>query len=181
MRLFVAVDIPKNELIRSFLDKIRGCNPDLKVVTPENLHLTLKFLGETDKDPAEVGQAIEKASKGVESFKMALEGCGVFPNRNYIRVVWIGVKDAGNLKELADELDRELEALGFKRESRSFLPHLTVARVKSKRGKEEIMRVLDEFNGVKFCEFEVSELKLYQSTLLPGGPVYTQLREVRLG
>jgi 2'-5' RNA ligase len=181
MRLFIAVDVAKNALIESFEAKLNKCAAELKTVGGENLHLTLKFLGETNKDPEVIEQAMRVASEEINKFTLVLEGCGVFPNRNYIRVIWIGVKDAEELKKLASRLDLELESLGFKKEQRSFSPHLTIARVKSKKGKEELIKVLDEFNGVRFGEVEIDATKLYKSTLLPKGPVYTKLKELGLG
>jgi 2'-5' RNA ligase len=181
MRLFIAVDIARNALVESFEAKLNKCTSELKMAGAGNLHLTLKFFGETNKDPADIEQVMKVASKGINKFNLILEGCGVFPNRSYIRVIWIGMKDSEELKKLASRLDIELENLGFKKEQRSFSPHLTIARVKSRKGKEELIKVLDEFNGVRFGEIKVNSIKLYKSTLLPKGPVYTKLKEIRLG
>ncbi|WP_048203614.1 RNA 2',3'-cyclic phosphodiesterase [Methanocaldococcus infernus] len=170
MRAFLAIDIPKDikEEIYKFQKnfKIRG----IKLVEKQNLHITVKFLGEIDEETL---NKILNLDLRIEPRTVKLEGLGVFPNPNYIRVIWIGVQ---GLVELFKEIDEKLHSLGFEKE-KSYVPHLTIGRVKFIDNKKELRERIEKFEDINFGTFTVDKIKLYKSTLTPMGPIYEVIRE----
>lgn len=183
MRLFVAVPFPaevKNELGK-LIDDWRRERDKVGWVKRENLHLTLKFLGETPLDKLEgLKKNLAASLKGSGAFTISLSGAGTFPNLNRARVVWIGVSEGKNkLSGLAQKVEEATLPLGFAAEEREFSAHLTVGRVKDSRLSERLLA------KIRSCTFEaqgiiVSEAVLYQSELAPGGSVYTPLERFEL-
>lgn len=180
MRSFIAIEIVP-EGIEEIYGELRGTGADLKLVKPENLHLTMKFLGEIEEGRVEeIYTAMEKSSEGIEAFNTVLKGMGAFPSLNYIRVIWVGLEEGREpIIEMQKRLEGNLVNLGFKRDKR-FEPHLTIARLRSARNKEKLAQVLSRFKDTSFGEFRVESVKLKKSVLTPKGPIYTTLREVVL-
>ena len=173
MRLFVAVDVDEmvRERVKPALEKFVELS-GIKAVEPENLHITLLFLGEVNE--GRVGEIEDSLSSiEFEPFKIAFHGMGAFPNPKSPRVVWIGVKENGELTKLANAVYGKLRRLGFKRD-KDFSAHLTIARVKRKNPK--VVELIKEHSSDSFGEMEVKNFKLKQSILKPQGPVYKDLR-----
>lgn len=183
MRLFVAAPFPtevKNELGK-LIDDWRRERDKVGWVKKENLHLTLKFLGETPVEKLEPLKAnLSSRLNGSAAFTISLSGAGGFPNLNRARVLWIGVSEGKEkLAELAQKVEEATLPLGFPSEGRDFSAHLTVGRVKDSGLSEPLLA------KVRACTFEakgiiVSEAVLYQSELAPGGSVYTPLARFEL-
>lgn len=181
-RGFIAIEIKLEPIIAEFISQIKKTDANVKLVEPENMHLTLKFLGETDEENIpEIGQIMEESVKDVKSFNIEIKGSGVFPNQNYLRVIWLGIQNSEQIKIIAEKIDKKLTGLGFKKEKRDFSPHLTIARVRSAKNKDKILKVIEKYKDTLFAEVKVDCLKLKKSDLTPNGPVYTTLREVKLG
>ncbi len=183
MRLFIAARIPtaiQNE-IADFIDQFLKLPGRVKWVEPHNIHITLKFLGETDAKLLEsVIAAAKNAATGVGAFEIALRGCGVFPNMRAPRVFWIGIDDPQKkLAAIAAALDRELTPLGFEPEKRAFSPHLTLGRVKE---PEQLEALKVAFTKATFgpVALKINAIHLVESHLKPSGPVYKDLAEFRL-
>lgn len=180
MRLFYAVKIPDEvkDAVAKFIDPFRSLPGKVKWVESKNLHLTLKFIGETEKILLpELEKAAWEAIKGVESFEIELSDCGAFPNLRSPRVFWIGIKDSEKrLTNLQKKLDYNLNEIGFEAERKKFSPHLTLGRVKSNSGLSEVK---ESFSQVKFGShiFKIDAMYLIESQLRPQGPVYTDLKE----
>jgi 2'-5' RNA ligase len=180
MRTFIAVDAHTSALPKLLeeLSSIRGVKP----VSPDTLHITLKFLGEIPEARVEeIHSAMKRAFADCYSFKFSIRGVGAFPSARSARVIWAGVtegKDA--LIELQAKLEKELLKLRFPREKRAFVPHITLARVKSMQERNKIARFIAEHAHDDLGEVLASEVKLMKSTLTPKGAVYSMLREVRL-
>ncbi|MBU2560177.1 RNA 2',3'-cyclic phosphodiesterase, partial [archaeon] len=138
MRCFIAVKVD-NPLIGPFIGELSEVGAHLRTMNPENLHLTLKFLGEIGDDSIDaVKKAMDGALSSFGPFEASLEGVGAFPNTDYMRVVWIGIKEnSERLIEMQKALDEKLAPLGFAPE-KMFHPHLTLARVKSQKGKGKL-------------------------------------------
>jgi len=182
LRCFIAIDVEKTDKIEKFWKEISGAGADLKMVEMENLHITLKFLGSTDeKKIDEIESVMRKSTKGIQPFVVRLKGVGFFPNERKMRVIWIGIEDEGKLAKVAKDMEEGLVKIGFSREEKEFSPHLTIARVKSQKRKEELLRIIDKYRRFEFGEIEVSNIRLKKSELTPKGPIYTTLREVKLG
>lgn len=175
MRCFIAIDLPyeiKDKLI-NLQNNLRDIGK-INWVAKKNLHLTLKFLGEVNEK--ELEETKERLSKiEFESFKTSLSELGVFPNENFIRVIWIGLKPAGKIIELQQKIDSELLDLFPK--DQGFQTHLTIGRVKFIKNKGNIKEKLNlEVEG----EFEIKEFKLFKSELTKDGPKYSILKTYNL-
>lgn len=180
LRLFVALWLPE-ALAKAALSRLALLRRDgrgVRWVRPDQLHLTLKFLGET---PAAFLPEIERALAGVAaastSFALGLEAGGVFPPSGPPRVVWIGVSPAAKLVELAARVEQALQPLGFDPETRPFRPHLTL-------GRAEPGAVFDRALLARPLAAQpetIAALSLVQSQLRPGGSVYRTVAEWKLG
>ncbi|MDS0297353.1 RNA 2',3'-cyclic phosphodiesterase [Halogeometricum sp. S1BR25-6] len=186
MRLFLSIDLPDSltESVASAQQRFAGAE-GLRFVAPEQVHVTLKFLGETDEDRLpDVEAAVEDAiaDSGVEAFDATVGGFGVFPSLDYISVVWAGVREgagAAEMTALAEAIDRETAASGFGSEDREFTPHVTLARMDDARGKDLVQRVVRE-EDPDVGTFPVREVHLKESVLTDGGPRYETLRRFAL-
>jgi 2'-5' RNA ligase len=173
MRTFLAVEVPQKErrIISDFILTEAKRELPIKWVRFENLHITLKFLGEIDeKKKTDIAAVIENICGKHSSFKVRLEGLGCFPNPGNPRVLWVGVTQGSDeLCTIADALEKELTNFGFKEEKR-FHPHLTIGRAKKR------CRVDDTLAKNISCDpFEVASVALFKSTLKPEGPIYDKL------
>src|SRR6266404_312162 len=151
-RLFIAIELPSN-VRRTLIDRIdlvREAVPEARAswAGEENLHLTLKFLGDTEPTKVEgLSQAIQRCANAVRPFEMNLESCGVFPPHGQPRVLWIGVEDpSGQLASLHRELEDECGRVGFAREQRPFRPHLTIARIRNPKGARRLVHAHKEMS-----------------------------------
>lgn len=180
-RGFIAVEVPVTDEIIQFQQDIRETEANVKLVEPENIHITPKFLGDT---PVTQIDAIESmmndAVTSSQKHLITLEGTGVFPNENYIKVIWIGIKGAEKISEIADTLNQRCTQIGVKKDKRGFSAHLTIGRMKSARGKEKIIEVLRKYEDTLFAEIPVGEIHLKKSTLTPKGPIYESLSTIPL-
>ena len=177
MRLFVALEIPSavRENLAALLKNLRAVSPQTRWVRPENLHVTLKFIGEVPE--AKLG-AIRSALAGVRSdLPVALDfrGLGFFPNEKHPRVFWAGIEASPNLKILAAEIEKATVELGIPREQRPFSPHLTLARLESPRLPEKLRTVMQENGGRDFGSLRTKQFHLIESKLRPSGAEYTTL------
>ena len=151
---------------------------DLKPVERENIHLTLKFLGNVSPTKLEeVKSALTRVT--FPPFSLEIKGAGAFPNLNRMNVVWVGVGEGWSQVELIyEQTEKLLHQLGFSRETRPFSPHITVARVKSGRKRDEIGAFLGHLTDESFGTFNVEGVRLKQSVLSPSGPKYSTLFQV---
>lgn len=178
MRLFVAIQIPENiqAALASLLQEFRAIAPHLKWVRAENLHLTLKFLGETD--PAKRA-AIEQSLATIHSpatVTLNFTGLGFFPSAKRPRVLWAGINASPNLQPLASEIDRSSLQLGFPAEDRPFTPHLTLARVSEPRFPPQLTDAIAANASRQFGSFTAHQFHLIESNLKSAGTEYTTLQ-----
>lgn len=180
-RAFIAVEVPVSPELEHFSRSVKGTGADLKMVNLANMHITLKFLGDTGETLVEgIEEVIRDSVSGTGAFTMKLKGAGAFPNLNRISVVWAGLDNAKALEGIAGRIDAGLVPLGFSPEKRRFSPHVTVARVKSGRKREALARVIQGFSDTDFGEIPVDRIILKKSVLTPGGPVYSDVVDVML-
>ncbi|AGK60507.1 2-5 RNA ligase [Archaeoglobus sulfaticallidus PM70-1] len=181
MRLFVAVDLSENvreevyRLTRSFTP-FNG----VKTVEKENLHITLKFLGEVKE--SKLNKITEKLGEiDFEKFELSFRGIGFFPNISRMRVIWVGVKDDSKINILAEEVEKRLAELKFKRENR-FKAHATIARIKrlNPSDKTRILNLLEGYEDREFGDMVVEKFVLKKSTLTPKGPIYEDVEVFEL-
>ncbi|NIP33837.1 MAG: RNA 2',3'-cyclic phosphodiesterase [Thermoplasmata archaeon] len=180
-RAFISVDVgPRIEwraLRKELVDVDRGVRP----VKPEQLHLTLRFLGDTDEGRVEDLVSLMASSvKDVEPFSISFDGVGAFPNARRPRVVWIGLSGAEPLVGIGRRLEKGVVDLGWKPEKRGFRPHATVARIKHVRRQGRLSSLLDRWRDVSFGSMMVSSIVLKRSELTPQGAIYSTVERVPL-
>lgn len=184
MRLFVAVNLSSEirERLATVQDRLRHAQADVSWVRPENIHITLKFLGETEeKRLPSIREALADAARTGASFPMEIAGVGSFGGR-VPRVVWVGVRDGARpLTDLARQVEHVLARLGFPKEKREFSAHLTLGRVRSPRNAEGLLATLHAAREEQFGSITAREFVLMQSQLQPSGSVYTLLERFSLG
>ena len=185
LRLFVAVDVPGEvrERISSALEGTREEVTGARWVKPQNLHLTLKFIGDYGEEGiARLSNQIHAAAARAPAFTAALGGCGAFPAPRRARVIWIGMaRGSEEAAEVARKLDARLEKAGVKREERPFRGHLTLARLRQPVDCAPYLEVLgSRLEGLQEMAFAVEEVVLYRSILGPQGPTYVALERMRL-
>lgn len=177
MRLFVALEIPSavRENLDSLLASLRAITKEPRWVRAENLHVTLKFLGEVGEDKLEaVRSALGKIRCG-KAVTLEFHGLGFFPDEKHARVFWASIEASANLKTLAAGIEGAMEGLGIPREKREFSPHLTLARFESPKLPEALRKAIAENVQREFGSLQTSEFHLIQSKLRPSGAEYTTL------
>jgi len=185
IRSFLAIELP--EAIRKRIEEIqadlRSSNSDVRWVSPEKIHLTLKFFGNVEESRVDtITKSIELLVGGTPCFSLEVRGMGAFPNIKNPRVLWMGLIDEKQvLVALQKQLESTLETIGFQVEDRPFRPHLTLGRMNSGRGKDELIGRIQKYKEERFGDVEVKRLVLFKSDLRPTGPIYTALRELKLG
>jgi 2'-5' RNA ligase len=181
IRSFIAIKIPGLGPLRKVLKELAAMGRALKPVEPDNLHVTLKFLGNTDVNIIpDVRSVLERAARTRGPCKLTVRGLGVFPHAQRPNVVWAGLEGAQTLVELAAELETGLELHGFARENRPFAPHLTLARVKLKP-PESLQDLLSRHAQTEFGTATIAQVELIRSEPGPEGSRYTVLAAVPLG
>jgi len=176
-RAFIAVDLGGRLGADRVFTELSTSGADLKVVEPGKMHITLKFLGETDEGAVGgILQDMEVSSQGIAPFELAFEGMGAFPDMGRIRVVWIGLKGAEPLVEVARRLEELLAGRGHAKEGR-FSPHITVARVRGPRNKDRLQDILGRHAGERFGTMTVDRILLKKSVLSSAGPTYSTVGE----
>lgn len=180
-RAFISVDLARIQEVEGLIASLKAADPTLKVVDPGQIHITLKFLGETpeSKVPALV-EAMNGAAQGIEPFMVSLKGVGAFPSKNRMRVIWVGMNDTLPMGTIATRLDESLAEQGFERERRPFAPHLTVARAKVESSNPTVRQIIDNSNQDDFGSVFVDRIRLKKSVLTRCGPQYSTIEEVML-
>ena len=181
IRSFIAFDIDNPQVLNRLTEAqtlLSKTGADLKLVAPQNIHITMRFLGDIT---ASMVEKIDKEMQAIvfKSFYAEIRGIGAFPNSKYARVVWAGIQQgAEELSKVFSQLEPRLRLLGFAPDSKGFSAHLTIARVRSGRNKENLIKFLDEMTAFEFGKVKAEALRLKKSVLTPQGPIYSTLKEV---
>jgi RNA 2',3'-cyclic 3'-phosphodiesterase len=169
MRLFVAIDLP--EMVKDHLDSLQSCLPTARWVRRQQMHLTLFFLGETERI-----QGIKDALASIEApaFALTLAGVGRFPKRQKQppRVLWVGIDDEPALAQLHQKITTALAEIGVKPEDRPFSPHITLARFNTREPLPEVDVFLNSHSAFQVPSIAIHEFVLFSSVLSPQGPRY---------
>ncbi len=184
LRLFFALPADGvQEPLKDVYRNMKKFDLQLKTVSPDNLHITLKFLGNTRYDIYEkLRDDFIKISFDVPPLIFKLNGLGGFPNVRRVRVIWCGLMgDVTGVDSIHRGIEDLAEKHGFKKETRGFTPHITLARVRNdQRSPAELMQYLEANRDTLYGEVQFSRLVLFRSELRKGGPVYTAMAEKRL-
>jgi len=180
IRSFLAFDL-ENETVRKRLAAAQNLlvqtGADLKLVEPQNIHMTIRFL--SDITPDMVEEVFEEMKKiQFAPFDARINGLGAFPDLHYPRVVWAGIiEGADQLENVFNQLEPRLRLLGFTPDPKGFNPHLTIARVKSGKNKAQLSEFITKNASYDFGTVNAKCLRLKKSNLTPKGPIYSTLKE----
>ncbi len=185
IRSCLSIELPGTILkkIEEVEGDLKSSHADVRWVSPEKIHLTLKFFGNIDESRINpIVKSVEGPIQTTSLFSLKVRGLGAFPHFKNPRVIWMGLVDGKEvLISFQRELEKELERIGFPPEERPFQPHLTLGRVKSNRGRDELVGRMEKYREEEFGDFQVEKVVLFRSDLRPSGPVYTPLREIKMG
>jgi 2'-5' RNA ligase len=184
LRCFIASDI--SDAIRqdfsTIIDRLKKHDADVKWAPVNNIHLTLKFLGNTPQNVLlKIRDCLFNVVLSYNPFYIRIYMTGVFPNRRHPNVIWIGVGDSAILRKLHIDIENAMVSLGFKKDQRTFNPHLTIGRVRSQKGIPNLINELDSYREKDFGNIHVRTIKLMKSELNPQGATYSCLYEIPLG
>jgi 2'-5' RNA ligase len=181
IRSFVAVDLEEPAIRERIVTAQRGLEQtraQLKLVDPNIMHLTLRFLGEI---PQATVDGVKEAMQGLRfsPFEVQFSGLGAFPSLNRINVVWVGMKQGHEqLDEIFHQLEPKLRQLGLPPDDKGFSPHLTIARVRSGANRAALADYVSSMREQDFGKMPANTVRLKKSTLTPKGPIYTTIHEV---
>lgn len=183
-RIFVAVPLapPLREAIGDLERRLQAAGARLRWIRPENLHFTLRFLGQiSDAQLSRARTAAREAAGDVGAFSIVLAGVGAYPSPRRPQVIWVGVREGAEaLRALAERLDDRLARQRFPREPREFQGHLTLARLREHRLWPDVSRAIALHEMEVLGRLDVASLVVMESLLRPQGALYTPVEEVPL-
>ncbi len=186
MRAFIAIELPdelieKLGVIQDKLIEKSFKTGDISWPKPENIHLTLKFLGDIDPEKVEeIQTALQKAAEDIPPFQLSAGGIGAFPDLKAPRIIWVGIKESEGLARLQKNIDARLVESGFEKENRPFQPHLTLCRIKSHSAGRTIGKAAEALDHGGDTVFKIETFVLFKSELSPKGAKYSALKRIIL-
>ncbi len=183
-RTFIAIDFPLDPEIADLISRLRKEFHDekMKWAEPDNLHLTLRFFGDT------TAARIEAITKGLEAlavnyppFTARISGLGQFVKNGVPGIIWAGVELPEWFQELVDAIETLAVEAGFERETKPFKAHLTLCRIKSIRQREKLKGIIEKERGRRYAEEPIDSIVFYESILRPQGPLYRAIRVIPFG
>lgn len=183
-RLFAAVKVEPDDRMLDIYDQLRDglAHEKIKWVEPHNIHLTLKFFGETPEEKTDgICSVLEEVAERHNPFKLSLKDIGIFGSSYNPRVIWFGMQNSREIEHLANDTLDALEEIGWPRDRQNFRPHVTVGRIKFIKDKRFFQQTLGKFKNVDLQTVPVDRFYLIESRLRPQGPVYEVVEEFRLG
>ncbi len=179
IRAFVAIELPETvrNALGSLQKNLRDYGFSAKWSRPENIHLTLKFLGDiAESEIAPLGEQMASIARETAPITIVAQGLGVFPSVRRPRVLWTGIGgETDRLSNLQQAIESGFETLGYERESKRFAGHFTLARFKGGVDPEAIVSAMGRFGGFVSDSFTADHVHLFQSELTPRGPIYTKI------
>ena len=182
-RIFIAIKIEPGPALQKIINSLKAVLASEKInwVNPENIHLTLAFLGDTDEERIKVlSIMLKRTCTGFGEFSFSLNSTGVFKDFRDPRVIWAGIEGYEKLIKLNDIINTGLKDTGFGIENRPFKPHITLGRVKYLKNPESLKSALEMYKDNFIQDVNIEEVILYQSILRPEGPVYKSLGAFKL-
>jgi 2'-5' RNA ligase len=177
VRLFVALDLTDQvrHSIAELIAKLQPKSRPARWIKPENLHITLKFIGHVGNEKLGPIQSALSSIQAEQPVELHFRGMGFFPNEHRPRAFWCGIAASPNLAELAADIDRALVPLGVEAETRPFTPHLTLARFKSDEGIREVVQAATDMKSTDFGAATETNFHLYESLLKSTGAQYNRV------
>jgi 2'-5' RNA ligase len=187
MRAFIAIELPQEtkDALARLQNQLKKAGADVKWVEPQNIHLTLKFLGDiTDEQFQKISLIIDTVAKEDHPYNIRINELGAFPKIEQLRVIWVGI-DSGDkeTKKIAKALEEMIQKIGIPKEDRAFSSHITLGRTRSALNRNNLideLRKRQENFKPENGEFVATKITLFQSILSPTGPTYKALKEGNL-
>jgi 2'-5' RNA ligase len=182
-RLFAAIKIHPSAKFLDVFNQISASlhHERIKWVEPENMHLTLKFFGETDeKQIPSINQSLQTAVSQSKPFTLKIANTGIFGSRYDPKVIWFGIGKNPELDNLAKNIFIELKKCGWHPDRQNFVPHLTIGRIREIKDKPLFQKIIDKFHNIEIQEENVNEIILYESILRREGPLYVKVFSTEL-
>jgi RNA 2',3'-cyclic 3'-phosphodiesterase len=183
VRTFVAVELPasiQQEILKQTARLHQSLGEDLvRWVPVENMHLTLKFLGDVPANHLDfLKQSLVQIAGSSAAFDLQVDGLGAFPNLKQPRVLWIGIQAGSNLHNIQKNIESAMDRLGYKKEERPFSPHLTLGRIRPATSPSDNVKIRDALQAIQLGRIgtaRVNSVHLFKSDLSPAGSQYTKL------
>lgn len=182
-RLFAAIKInPSEEFVQTYYNlKTNLRNDKIKWVDINNIHITLKFLGETQEDRIpEIAKKLKAIAENHSKLTLHIKDTNIFGSSYKPRVIWFGIEENEKLLTLAADVLNKMDDIGFKQDRQNFVPHLSIARIKFIDDKNRFQQVIDKYKFTDIQKQEVSGFNLYESILKPQGPEYKVIERFKL-
>lgn len=178
-RLFIAIDLSINQEVNSIHSKIKFLlkHENINWVKPENMHITLKFLGSTPSEHiVEINKIVTDACQNLAPIQLEFEKIGLFGSSYAPRVIWLGFAENEILSQFAETLKKNLVRLGFEYDRQNFVPHLTLGRIQKIETKSYFQSVLNNYKTLSLSPVKVENIYLFESILRKNGPEYISLK-----
>ena len=184
LRTFIAIELTREiqDVLKTTQEALRKSGGDVKWVKPENIHLTLKFLGELTENKIDlVKAAMRKSLIGFKNFSFQLDVVGAFPKIENPKIIWVGIS-TGKLEigQLVTTLGNNLESLGVEKEERDFAPHITIGRLRSSVNRFALTQMIKNHLLPPHLEQKAGQVILFKSTLTSQGPIYEAIEKFAL-
>ncbi|HEX7494940.1 MAG TPA: RNA 2',3'-cyclic phosphodiesterase [Bacteroidales bacterium] len=182
-RIFIALNVEAGDTLQKMISllKSRLSEENIRWTNPENIHITLSFLGDTEeKWIKDINSMLKNKCEGSGRFDMFIKGFGVFRNVNDPRIIWFGIEPSAKLMSLNGSIMKGLTELGIKIEDRPFKPHLTIGRIKHLNDKVTLKALIDKYQNSEIQKSMINEVILFESILLQSGPLYKPLAKFTL-
>ncbi len=183
-RIFTGVKIDFTERTQNFYSSAKDAlnESDIKWTEPENMHITLKFLGDVQADKIpKISAKLKNIAKSHDEFKPLLKGVGVFKDFYRPKILWFGLRNCPEFEKIKNGIENSLSDIGFEIDYRKFTPHLTVGRFKTSVSSDQLKKFVNTNREVYLQAVSVSDIILYESILSPQGSQYTVLEKFPLG
>ena len=182
-RLFIAIKIEPDQSFKNIYQELysRLNYENLRFVEPEKLHLTLRFLGDTDENKIpEIDRLMKKSAGESKIFTLGINNTGVFGSSYNPRVLWFGIDNNAMLTQLHTKIELNLTKVGFFSDRQNFVPHLTLSRIKQSKDLKLFQKIISEFRERAIMKQEVLSFSLIESILMKEGPIYNTLNSYTL-
>ena len=182
-RLFIAIKIVPDQLFTEIYHELisKLSYENLRFVEPDKLHLTLRFLGDTDENKIpDIDRLMNKSAEENKAFTLNINNTGVFGSSYNPRVIWFGIDHNENLTHLHTRIETALTKVGFFPDRQNFAPHLTLSRVKQLKDLKLFQKIIGEFREKEIMKQDVKEFSLIESILMKEGPIYNTLNSYTL-
>ena len=183
IRIFTAIKIHPDSSVLHCIDTLKNHFAEDKInwVNPQNLHITLKYFGDTPvKKVSEISQCLQDSAQKSHSFNLFLKGTGSFGSPGQPKVLWLGIENHERLSQLYHRINKSLEALHYKADKPFFNPHITLGRIKEFINPQKLYQSLAQYADTEFQTVYIDKFYLIQSILQPKGPTYKVLDSFQL-